>query len=107
MNIPLLPSSIVASIAGSDFAASQRVAAASTSEKSVQGIAGVETVDSIDKGNESADSEADGRQTLDTFERHQPEDPDESNAELATEVVSIPALSDPTTSVGTRLDFSA
>lgn len=110
MNIPPLPPSITASIAGTDRAAGDRVTVASTSDNSPHYVADNETVDSIDKGSASDDSEADGRQTLDTFERHTPdEDEDreeEKSLDTAPALPPLPPSTNPTTT-GARLDFSA
>jgi hypothetical protein len=69
MSIPPLPPSIVSSIAGTSRAALQRATDVSQGEPAPVTVKGSETVDSIDKGQGSNDSEADGRQLLDTFER--------------------------------------
>ncbi len=69
MNV--LPSSplLAASLAGSDRAAMHQLASSTATETTSANSVTSETVDSIDKGNASGDSGADGRQTLDTFER--------------------------------------
>lgn len=107
MNIPPLPPSFIASIAGTDRAAADRVSVSSTAETSPHYVADSETVDSIDKGSASDDSEADGRQTLDTFERHPRDDQDEREEALA--VANSPAIAPPhaPTTPGARLDFTA
>jgi len=92
MNI--LPSSplMAASLAGSDRAASQQLAGATASETTAANASARETVDSIDKGNASEDSGADGRQTLDTFER-QKRDSDPESDENVTKQVAATAIS--------------
>ena len=106
MNIPSLPPAVTASIAGLDRAAAEKVALSSAPTTSVANSTSSETVDSIDKGNASEDSGADGRQTLDTFERRQPEEnerlDDASDAEI-----TVPPLPSQCPTLGVRLDFTA
>ena len=79
MNI--LPSSplIAASLAGSDRATMHQLASSTATETNSAQTAARETVDSVDKGNASGDSGADGRQTLDTFERQKPDSEPDSD----------------------------
>lgn len=79
MNI--LPSSplIAASLAGSDRAAMHQLASSTATETTSANSAASESVDSIDKGKASGDSGADGRQTLDTFERQKHDSEPESD----------------------------
>jgi len=107
MNI--LPSSplMAASLAGSDRAASQQLAGSTAAETTAANASARETVDSIDKGNASEDSGADGRQTLDTFERQKrdsdPETDDDVTKPVAATAVGIGIPS----GSGGHLDFTA
>ncbi len=106
MNIPALPSAVVTSLAGTDRATAQHAAISSAPENNAHNVAASESVDSIDKGNASEDSGADGRQTLDTFERRQ-RDKDIPIAEQEEEKISVGPLADSTPHVGGRIDLTA
>lgn len=81
MSIPPLSMNVAASIAGTDRAASAEVASgrvkggsgatASTAADSIN-----EQAEKITKSELSGDSDADGRQTLDTFERRRHDEPE-------------------------------
>jgi hypothetical protein len=82
MTIPPLPPISLASIAGADRAASSKMAQASLTENAASNItsarAADKSVEGVEKDLASGDSEADGRQMLDTFERNsQDEDSDD------------------------------
>lgn len=102
MNIYPHPSIATSSIAGTDRAANVNSAAASRAEAVASNANRTETVDSIDKGNGSEDSGADGRQTLDTFERQHQDDADSEEPQNAPE---SPKTSAPRP--GSLLDFTA
>lgn len=102
MNIYPHPSVAASSIAGTDRAANVNTAAASRTEAVTSNTSRTETVDSIDKGNGSEDSGADGRQTLDTFERRHQDDADSEEPQNAP---AAPQVSTPRP--GSQLDFKA
>lgn len=102
MNIYPHSSVAVSSIAGTDRAANVNTAAASRTEAVTSNANHTETVDSIDKGNSSEDSGADGRQTLDTFERRHQDDADSEEPQNAPD---SPTPSAPRP--GSLLDFKA
>lgn len=102
MNVYPSPSVAASSIAGTDRATNANLAAASRTEAVTSGTSRTETVDSIDKGNGSEDSGADGRQTLDTFERRHQDDADSEEPQNAPD---SPKTSAPRP--GSLLDFKA
>jgi len=109
MNIPPLPPTTIASLAGSDRAASANIAQSSSAERASANAASNaklgKNVDSIDKGNASDDKDADGRQLLDTFERQKQkdEDPKDQTKTSKKEIGS----SNTTQSVRGHIDFTA
>jgi|GEM_PF-3338037 len=107
MNIPPLPPIMAASIAGTERAANAHVANSQSAESSTtsSSIKQAETVDSIDKGTASGDSEADGRQTLDTFERQTRDDEPKGDPDNSNTVV----IDKPKANAGgqSRIDFTA
>jgi hypothetical protein len=112
MNIAPLPPTVAASIAGTDRAASAHVARSSAAESATKtaSIKQAETVDSIDKGTASSDSEADGRQMLDTFERHTRDDePKDDPAQDGQDNSKSDVMHQPKETPGgpTRIDFIA
>ena len=105
MNIPALPPTTTSSIAGVDRAVAEKVAISSTASNSTANPARHQTVDSIDKGNASEDSGADGRQTLDTFERQsQDESPEVENEDSPAATTDVPH---DLSGARLRLDFQA
>ena len=107
MNI--LPSSplFAASLAGSDRAATHQLASSTATETNSANSAASKTVDSIDKGNASGDSGADGRQTLDTFERQKHDSEPESDDNVNKSAPNISPGSGLLPSGGGHLDFRA
>jgi hypothetical protein len=87
MSIPPISGlNLAASIAGTDRAAGIEVASGRANSSSGAGPvgtaeSGIEQTEKINKSDLSGDSDADGRQMLDTFERHNRDDsqPNESN----------------------------
>jgi len=106
MSIPPLPPSIVSSIAGTSRAVSQRAADVSQGEPAPVTVKGSETVDSIDKGQGSDDSEADGRQLLDTFERRKENDAQENEGEDSRKKLARESVIGDGTEKG-HIDFTA
>lgn len=107
MNIPPLPPITAASIAGTQLAANAHVANSHAAESSTtnSSIKQAETVDRIDKGTASGDSEADGRQMLDTFERRKRDDePQDESIQPKVVVTDEPKAN---AEGHTRIDFIA
>lgn len=106
MSFYAIPSVNTASIAGTAKATSAASPATLAAEKAALPNRS-ETVDSIEKGNRSEDSGADGRQTLDTFERRQDEPDLEPEAETPAPADELLRPLDPTARTGGHLDFTA
>ena len=97
--------STAASLAGAARGASDQPA--STSGPDAANLTTSETVDSIDKGNASEDSGADGRQTLDTFERQHHEPTPQADDHSKTEVAATASHAVASPGSGGHLDFRA
>ena len=106
MNINPIPSSIAASIAGSDRAATTHLANTSKSENLALNSTVSESVDSIDKGNSAEDKDADGKQTLDTFERQRREQ-EQPQSTVSTQPIDELNGFKVASVVASRLDFKA
>ncbi len=89
MNLPPISSTFASSLAGSVKASTDKSSADASQTQTVQHQAAELQVDGVIKSTASNDGEADGRQLLDTFERHSQ---DKDEAEPASESLDTTAM---------------
>ncbi len=114
MNLPPISSSFASSLAGSVKSSGDKASSDAAQSNTVEHQAAQLQVDGVIKSNASGDSEADGRQLLDTFEQHsndeeEPHDPAHADQQdqQQQDMQTAPQVNDGDKPQRPRLDLQA